>query len=290
MTYSYFPGCTLSTKASGYDRSGRAVAKALQMELSELPDWQCCGATFPLSTDNSMALIAPARLLAKTEEAGGHATTLCAICFHVLRRTQNFLNQQPEVLERINWFTEEPYHGQARISHFLELLRDELTWDELKNKITRPLSNIKAAPYYGCLLLRPRDEIGLDDPESPSILHDCLSALGCETVSFPYQVECCGSYLAVSKPELPDTLAREIIASARKNGANAIVTACPLCQYNLDYAQRDGSPDESLPILYFTQLMAPALGLEESDWGLEGHYVKAQHLFLEELAASSTEE
>jgi heterodisulfide reductase subunit B2 len=289
MTYSYFPGCTLSTNASGYDRSGRAVAKSLQMELVELPDWQCCGATFPLSTDNSMALIAPARLLAKTEAAGGHATTLCAICFHVLRRSQNFLNQQPEVLERINWFTEEPYQGQARISHFLELLRDELTWEELRNKVTQPLHNIKAAPYYGCLLLRPQNEIGLDDPESPSILHDCLSALGCETVKFPYQVECCGSYLAVSKPELPDTLAREIVSSARKNGANVIVTACPLCQYNLDYAQREGSPEETLPILYFTQLIAPALGLDENEWGLDGNYVNAQHLFRAEQAASSSE-
>jgi heterodisulfide reductase subunit B2 len=279
MTYSYFPGCTLSTKASGYDRSGRAVAKSLDMELAEMQDWQCCGATFPLSTDNSMALIAPTRLLAKAESAGGHATTLCAICFHVLRRTQNFLNKQPEVLERINWFTEEPYQGQARISHFLELLRDDLTWEGLKKKVVRPLSGIKAAPYYGCLLLRPQDEIGLDDPERPAILHECLSALGCEVVNFPYQVECCGSYLAVSKPELPEVLAHAIIGSARKNGANVIVTACPLCQYNLDYAQRDGNPDETLPVLYFTQLIAASLGLEEEDWGLDGHYVKAHQLF-----------
>jgi heterodisulfide reductase subunit B2 len=283
MSYSYFPGCTLSTKAAGYDRSGRAVAKALDMELTELQDWQCCGATFPLSTDNAMALIAPTRLLAKAEGAGGHTTTLCAICFHVLRRTQNFLKDQPEILERINWFTEEPYYGQARISHFLELLREDMTWQGLAERVQSPLKSIKAAPYYGCLLLRPYNEIRLDDPERPSILHECLNALGCQTAEFPYQVECCGSYLAVSKPELPQTLAREIIASARKNGANAIVTACPLCQYNLDYAQRSLNSEETLPVLYFTQLIAAALGLEEADWGLDGHYVEARPLLFEAL-------
>src|SRR5512146_2608840 len=117
MSVSYFPGCTLSTKAARYDRSGRAVAQALDFTLEELSEWQCCGATFPLSTDNSMSFIAPTRLLAQAPKSGRHLTTLCAICFHVLRRTQNFLGTHPEALERINWFTEEPYDGKARVSH-----------------------------------------------------------------------------------------------------------------------------------------------------------------------------
>jgi heterodisulfide reductase subunit B len=282
MSLAYFPGCTLSTKAAGYDRSGRAVAKALDMEFQELPEWQCCGATFPLATDNTMALIAPTRLLTQAQKAGGHVTTLCAICFHVLRRTQNFLSGHPEMLERINWFTEETYTGQTRVSHFLELLRDDLTWPSLEGKLTHPLKGLKVAPYYGCLLLRPGAEIGLDNPDDPHILHDCLAALGCEVVDFPYQTECCGSYLAVSKPELPEKLAGEILASARSHGAQALVTACPLCQFNLDYPQRLGSasrPAEPLPVLYFTQLIAVALGLEAGDWGMEGHYVDPRPLF-----------
>ena len=282
MSPAYFPGCTLSTKAAGYDLSGRAVAQALGLELNELPEWQCCGATFPLATDNSMALIAPTRLLAQAQNAGGHVTTLCAICFHVLRRTQTTLQQQPEMLERINWFTEEPYDGQARVSHFLELLRDEITWPKLKEQVTRPLTGIKVAPYYGCLLLRPQNEIGLDDPEQPRIIHDLLSALGCEVIDFPYQVECCGSYLAVSKPELPEKLSKEIIASARQHGAQAIATACPLCQFNLDFPQRPamaGGNADVLPIFYFTQLMAVALGLSEDTWGLQSHYAQPNHIF-----------
>jgi heterodisulfide reductase subunit B2 len=281
MSPAYFPGCTLSTKAAGYDLSGRAVAQALGMELNELPEWQCCGATFPLATDNSMALIAPTRLLAQAQNAGGHVTTLCAICFHVLRRTQTTLQKQPEMLERINWFTEEPYDGQARVSHFLELLRDEITWPKLKEQVTNPLTGLKVAPYYGCLLLRPQNEIGLDDPDQPRILHDLLAAIGCEVVDFPYQVECCGSYLAVSKPELPEKLSKVILDSARQHGAQAIATACPLCQFNLDFPQRPEMSGENsgvLPIFYFTQLMAVALGLSEDTWGMQSHYAQPNHI------------
>ena len=143
MAYSYFPGCTLSTQAVGYDVSGRAVAEALNLAFEELPEWQCCGATFPLATDNTMALIAPTRILTQSQKAGGHTTTLCAICYHVLKRTQVFLEQHPESLERINWFTEEPYEGHARVSHFLELLRDDLGWDAVAKKVARPLAGLQ---------------------------------------------------------------------------------------------------------------------------------------------------
>lgn len=286
MGVPYFPGCTLSTQARGYDRSGRAVAEALEMPLQELEAWQCCGATFPLATDNAMAMVAPTRLLHQAQEAGGHVTTLCAICYHVLRRTQVFLADQPQMLERINWFTEEAYDGQARVSHFLALLRDDLGWETLAQRVRAPLRGLRVAPYYGCLLLRPAEEMQLDDAEQPRILHDCLAALGCEVVDFPYQVECCGSYLASNEPQASQRLSRTIVASARRNGAQAIATACPLCQFNLDEAQRDY--DDALPVLYFTQLMAVALALEEEAWGLEGHYVDPRPL-LASLAPAAAE-
>lgn len=279
----YFPGCTLSTKAAGYDRSGRAVAKALDLEFQELPEWQCCGATFPLATDNAMSLIAPVRLLTQAQEAGDQVTTLCAVCFHVLRRTQHFLKENPQVLERVNWFTEEPYLGKVYVSHFLELLRDQLTWEGLHSRVVQPLKDLKVAPYYGCLLLRPQEEINLDNPEAPRIMHDCLSALGCEVIDFPYQSECCGSYLSVREPGLTEKLAGEILKSARRHGAQVVVTACPLCQFNLDYPQRgrqNGNGSEALPVLYFTQLIAVAMGLDPAVWGMENHYVDPQPLFL----------
>jgi heterodisulfide reductase subunit B len=179
-------------------------------------------------------------------------------------------------LERINWFTEQEYKGKVHVAHFLELLRDDLGWDALAERVTRPLDGLKVAPYYGCLLLRPYEEIGLDNPESPTILHDLMRALGAEPVDFPYSVECCGSYLIVKEPRVPEKIAHDIVTSAREHGAQAIITACPLCQFNLEYPQREteaGRTGDEIPVLYFTQLMAMALDLPEEDWGVEDHYV-----------------
>jgi len=282
MSISYYPGCTLSTKAKNYDRSGRAVAAALGLELVELPEWQCCGATFPLMLDDSMALIAPTRVLYQAQQAGERVATLCAICFNVLRRSQALLKRDPAMLERINWFTEQEYRGQVYVAHFLEVLRDDLGWETLAGRVVRPLSGLRVAPYYGCLLLRPYEEIGLDDPEAPVILHDLVRALGAEPVDFPYSIECCGSYLTVKQPQISETLSQDIVTSAREHGAQAIVTACPLCHFNLDYPQREteaGHVGNEVPVLYFTQLMAVALGLPEEDCRMDGHYVDPRPLF-----------
>ncbi|MFQ6099643.1 MAG: CoB--CoM heterodisulfide reductase iron-sulfur subunit B family protein [Anaerolineae bacterium] len=277
MGIPYYPGCTLSTKAENYDRSGRAVAAALGLELEELPEWQCCGATFPLMLDDSMALIAPTRILYQAQQAGERVATLCAICFNVLRRSQALLDRDPEMLERINWFTEQEYHGDVQVVHFLEVLRDDLGWEALAERVVRPLTGLRVAPYYGCLLLRPHEEIGLDDPENPVILHNLVRALGAEPVDFPYNIECCGSYLTIKEPQVPEKISKNIVASAWEHGAQVIITACPLCQFNLDYPQREteaGRTGNEIPVLYFTQLIAVALGLPEEDWGFEEHYVE----------------
>ena len=168
------------------------------------------------------------------------------------------------------------------------MLRDDLGWEALKEHVQQPLSGLKVAPYYGCLLLRPQAEIGLDNPEEPRILHDCLAALGCEVVDFPYQVECCGSYLAVSKPELPEKLAKEILVSAQRHGAQAIVTACPLCQFNGFCTTRRIPGNTSIPVLYLARLMAVALGVSAAEWGMESHYIDPRSLFNERAVPLST--
>jgi heterodisulfide reductase subunit B len=180
------------------------------------------------------------------------------------------------MLERINWFTEQEYQGKVQVVHLLEILRDQVGWESLAERVTQPLEGLRVAPYYGCLLLRPYDEIGMDDPEDPSILHELIKALGAEPVDFPYNVECCGSYLTVKEPEVSHSLSGEIVASAQDRGADVIVTACPLCQFNLDYPQREqeaGLTGNEVPVVYFTQLMAIAMGLPEEEWGLEEHHV-----------------
>ena len=281
----YFPGCTLSTKAKNFDQSGRAVAEALGLPLDELPDWQCCGATFPLAVDNTMALVAPARILIQAEQIhADKVTTLCAICYNVLKRTETTLRKHPEQLDRINWFVStdettagQTYSGKVQVTHFLQQLRDDLGWKALGEKVTQPLKGLKIAPYYGCLLLRPPAEIGLDDPDAPIILADLITALGAEPVDWPFKGECCGSYLAVNKPEVPTALSGTIVESAAKHGAQAIVTACPLCQYNLDVKQKGLS--RGVPVVYFTQLVAVALGLGDEARALDGHYVNPAPLF-----------
>jgi heterodisulfide reductase subunit B2 len=293
----YFPGCTLSTKAKNFDQSGRAVAEALGMPLDELPDWQCCGASFPLTTDNSMALIGPTRVLIQAEQRGDRVATLCAICYNVLKRTAVALKQHPEQQERINWFVSTDattegltYQAKVKVVHLLEMLRDDLGWEALRQRVAavadaagangiNKVRGLKIAPYYGCLLLRPPNEMALDDPEAPTLMSDFLRAIGAEPVEFAFQSECCGSYLAASKPEVSQGLSGTILEQAARAGAQALVTACPLCQYNLDKRASTERAGARLPVLYFTQLLAVALGLPPAAWALEGHYIKPDSLF-----------
>jgi heterodisulfide reductase subunit B2 len=291
MGIPYFPGCTLSTKAKNFDQSGRAVAQALGLPLDELKDWQCCGASFPLATDNSLALIGPTRILIQAEQQGDRVATLCAICYNVLKRTTVTLRAHPELQERINWFVSTDattagltYQGQVKVVHLLEMLRDDLGWEAIRQKVAavggaNPVRGLKIAPYYGCLLLRPPNEMALDDPEAPTLLSDFLRALGAEPVEFAFQSECCGSYLAASQPEVSQGLSGTILEQAARAGAHALVTACPLCQYNLDKRASTERAGARLPVLYFTQLLAVALGLPQAAWALEGHYVKPDSLF-----------
>jgi heterodisulfide reductase subunit B len=278
----YFPGCTLSTKAVGFDVAGRASARALGFELAELPEWNCCGATFPLATDNELALVGPTRILISAQREGTRLAALCSICYNVLKRTAGFLRENGEKRERINLFVEEEYRGEVRVLHLLEILRDELGFEALSGRVEKPLEGLRVAPYYGCLLLRPQDEIGLDDPDEPTILHDLLASLGCEVVDFPHKTECCGSYLTVSAVVAAEELAYTILSSAQREGAEMVVTSCPLCQFNLDYRQAEMDRKHPgftpLPVLYFTQLLGIALSLDSAEYGFENHYVDPRPL------------
>ena len=283
MRIPYFPGCTLSTKAHGFDVSARASARVLGFELAELPQWNCCGATFPLATDNELALVGPTRILIEAQKQGRRLVTLCSICYNVLKRTARFLQENEEKRERINLFIEEEYRAELQVLHLLELLRSELGFEALSERVEKRLAGLRVAPYYGCLLLRPQDEIGLDDPDEPAILLDLLASLGCEVVDFPHKTECCGSYLTVSAADATEELAYTILSSALSEGAEVMVTSCPLCQFNLDY--RQGSMlrhvgFRPLPILYFTQLLGIALGLDSTGYGFQEHYVDPRPLLV----------
>ncbi len=265
MELLYYPGCTLAQRAPQLDETARAVMRALGVELKELSDWNCCGAAFPLIQDNLMKLLAPTRVLIQAEkEGGGPLVTICPECYNVLKRTEKFLADNPEAKQKICDFIEEGYEGRTRVVHLLQVLRDEVGFDKIREKVKESPS-LKVAPYYGCLVLRPSAEVGIDDPEDPRILEGLLEALGCEVVDFPKRIDCCGSYQALAAGDAALRASGEIVSAAVRLGAEALVLPCPMCHFNLSRASEKLSTEEGLPsvqVLYFTEVLAQALGVE----------------------------
>ncbi len=278
MKYPYFPGCTLYTKAKKLDDAGRECSLKLGFELEELPDWTCCGATFPLVNDYHIAMSGPTRILADTKDQGNDKlVTLCSVCFNVLKRTNHVMQNDEERRDKITDFIERDYHGEVEVLHYLQVLRDEIGFDVLKEKVVKPLEGLKIACYYGCLLLRPVKEIGLDVMENPTIFEDFIRALGGEPVEFPYKVECCGAFQAVHSMDTATRCSRDILRSAKNSGADVVITTCPLCQFNLDdrqpEIQKTDAGFSSIPVVYFTQLLALALDLPAQELGFERNFI-----------------
>lgn len=270
MKISYYPGCTLKTKARNLEDSALACLDKLGVEYEELPRWNCCGAVYSLADDDLIHLIAPVRDLIRAKERGADMVlTLCSMCYNTLARANRLMLEDEEKRYTINQFMdEEPdYAGEVKVVHFLDFLRDEYGWDNVKEKITRPLTGLKAAPYYGCTLTRPKD-VAIDRPDNPRILSDFLETIGATAVDFPLKIECCGTYQVLGNPDAALNLSREILGEARQYGAEALVLTCPLCDYNLGHKQGamlqkfEGMVE--LPVYYFTQLLAVALGVDSS--------------------------
>ena len=260
MKFSYFPGCTLKTKAKELDRAGRLAAEALGVELAELPEWQCCGAVYPMSKDEIAARLSSVRALIAAGEEELPLLTLCSACHHVIKRVNHDMRTDKEMRDKTNNYIEPeiPYAGETPVVHYLEMLRDNVGFDEVTRKTTKPFNDVKIAAYYGCLLLRPSGVMQFDNPENPSIMEDFLSAIGAAPVKFPYRNECCGGYLAIEDREASRKASSRVMQSAVRHGAEAIITACPLCLYNL---KENGTGE--IPVYYFTELLAAALGLRQ---------------------------
>ena len=260
MKYSYYPGCTLRNKAKDLDLYARKCAVALGFELEELTDWQCCGGVYPLGSDEIASKLPSVRALNDAKQKGQDLVAVCSACYHVLKRVNDDMVNVADIQTRANNYMalEEPYKGETAVLHFLEVLRDRVGFDELKKKVTNPLTGRKIGAYYGCLLLRPSDVMAFDDPENPTILEDFIRALGATPVVYPYRNECCGGYISLKEPNLAASMCDKITSSAAGFEADCLVTACPLCKYNLNKSGK-------LPIVYFTELLAEALGIKEGD-------------------------
>ena len=203
MKFSYYPGCTLSTTAKELDECARLSAAALGIELEELDSWQCCGGVYPLGTDEIASKLSAVRALSAARDRSRPLVTLCSACHHVLKRVNHDMRTQPDIRDRANRYLslDTPYHGEGEVIHFLELLRDRVGFDALRERVTRPLSGVKIGAYYGCLLLRPSGVMAFDDAENPTILEDFIRALGAEPVIYPCRNECCGGYISLREGE-----------------------------------------------------------------------------------------
>ena len=260
MRVSYFPGCTLRTKAKELDLQARKCAEALGVELCEIENWQCCGGVYPLGSDEIATKLSSVRALNEAKEKGQDLVTLCSACHHVIKRVNDDMRNVEDIRTRANNYMQldEPYAGETNVLHYLEVLRDRVGFDELKKKVVNPLKGRKIGAYYGCLLLRPSTVLAFDDPENPQIIEDFIRAIGAEPVVYPYRNECCGGYISLKEKEMSGRMSCNIVDSAAGAGAEMLITACPLCMYNLN---KSGSG--KIPVYYFTELLAEALGVKE---------------------------
>lgn len=259
MTYSYYPGCTLRNKAKDLDRYARACGEILGFRLEEPEVWQCCGGVYPLGSDEIATKLSSVRVLNDAKEKGQDLVAVCSACYHVLKRVNDDMRNNPDIQSRANNYMELPeaYRGETTVLHYLEVLRDRIGFDELKKKVVAPLTGRKIGAYYGCLLLRPSSVMAFDDPENPTILEDFIRALGAEPVIYPYRNECCGGYISLKEKDMAQGMCQRIGESAAGFGADCLVTACPLCKYNLSHHC-------GIPVVYFTELLAEALGVKEA--------------------------
>lgn len=257
MRFSYYPGCTLKTKAKELDRAARASTEALGVTLAELPEWECCGGVYTSSKDELATKLSSVRALMSAKKETGTLVTLCSACHNVIKQTQYAMMHEPTTADRVSAYLGVDILPQmdVRVMHYLEMLRDVVGFDRLKEAVKHPLTGRKIAAYYGCLLLRPAQEVAFDDPENPKLMEEFIRALGAEPVLYPMRNECCGGYIRVENPAQAEKNSRAVTESAVGFGADAIITACPLCRYNLI---KSGSP---VPVVYFTELLAEALGV-----------------------------
>ena len=280
--YTYFPGCSASEGgAKAYNWSTLAVCKMLDVDLAELEDWNCCGSTPSGAVDELGAYCMAARNLALAEKKGLDMVTPCSACHVIFNRTNTYLNGYPNFKVRVNEAMAAgslEYHGTIKVRHMLDVLTTDVGYDAIKSKVQKPLSGLKVAPYYGCQVVRPN--FGFDHPEYPQSLDKLVASLGAEPVPFPLKARCCGGSLIISEEDLALDLIHKILESASSNGAECLVTVCPLCQTNLDVYQsrvnKKFKTDYKLPVLFFTQLMGIAFGVGEKELGLKQGIVSSE--------------
>jgi len=266
VNYSFYPGCSLHSTGLEYGLSTRAVFARLGLELVELRDWNCCGASSAHALNNTLALTLPARNLALAQMAGRDLVIPCAACYNRTKNADHVLRTDPARRREIESIVGFGFTGEIAVRPLLAVLYEDYGPARLAAQAQHSLQGLKVATYYGCLLVRPPEIAQFDDPDDPHLMADLLRPLGVEARAWSHATDCCGGGLSLSRSDVVYGLVTRLVERAREAGADAIVTACPLCQVNLEMRQRGPAP---LPVFYFTELIGLALGIPEARqwWG-----------------------
>lgn len=274
MDYTYYPGCSLESAHKSYGDSVKKVFSHLGCNLIELEDWNCCGATMYMSVKETVGFAISARNLALAEKYDRDVVAPCSACFTVLSKTNRYLKELPDLHNKINECLTESglsYNLSVRVRHPLDVLVNDIGIEKIKEKAKFSLKGLKIANYYGCQIVRP--ERGFDDREEPMTMDNLFSALGAENIYYPMKVKCCGGMLMTTYEDVALKLSKGIIETAVENGANCIVTTCPLCQMNVeayqDVINKTYGTNYSIPVLFFTQVLGLAFGFSDKELGID---------------------
>lgn len=284
--YAYYPGCSIKGSAKQYEESLFAICNTLGIELQELSDWNCCGATMYVSVDEKISFALSARNLAIAEETGLDLVAPCSACYVVLKKTQDYIQKYPQIRANVDkalTAAEMVYRGTVRVRHPLEVLINDVGLEKIQSLSEQPLKSLKIACYYGCQIVRPYQEF--DHPCYPKTMDDMFRILGAETVDWAFKSRCCGGSLTGTIEEVGLRLNYILIKEAQRKGANCIVTICPLCQFNLEAYQhkilkkyRDIS---EMPILYFTQIIGLGLGIAPEKLGIKRSIISPKKIIVQ---------
>jgi len=275
MQYSFYPGCSLHSTGLEYGLSSRAVLKHLDLRIRELSGWNCCGASSAHALNHTLGLALPARILALAQMEGRDLIVPCAACFNRLKSTDYVLRSDMEQRAHIESIVDFEYRGEISIRPLLAVLYEDFGVDEIAALVKTSLRGLKVVPYYGCLLVRPPHVTGFDDPDNPQIMPDLLNAIGAEVKSWSHATDCCGAGLSLSRSDIVQRLVSRLAERAREAGADALVTACPLCQVNLEMRQMQ---QPKLPAFYITELLGLAFNLPEAEQWWPKHLIDPRPL------------
>ena len=276
--YAYFPGCSLEKMARSYHDSAMETTRALDVELQEIEDWNCCGATTYFNIDELLAYTLCGRNLAIAEQLKLDVVAPCSGCYKNMYSARKHLKREPDLMEHINEALAEDdlkFAGTSEVRHLIDVLVNDVGLEEIQRRVRRPLTGLKVAPYYGCQILRPRKDH--EDVESPRFFEDLMTAVGADPVEYRLKLRCCGGALLITNREAALSLVRNLLENAVQSGAAIIATACPLCQVNLECYQKQVNSEFgtnlNVPVLYFTQLVGLALGIAPGKLGIGSELV-----------------